>query len=231
MSRMSRVRAVGGELLLIIAGVLIALWADGRAADARNEAQLLGTLCELRSEIVAALEFTESEISEQERAQRRVRYLAQLSDPDFEPPADSVWMLSGVFGGLEGYAAALPVYRDLQSSGQIPNIESDSLRRALATMEGTLQRLRVTEARRPQGDAALHPWVLESFPQVLSRVAEGLDAEFPRRVYPQVYWSPLRTSEGQALVATQSVYTSVLLRALVRLAADQRAILAQLPAQ
>lgn len=215
----AKLRSVGGEFALIVVGVLVALLADGFVERARDRAALDGQLEVLAVELHAARELALADIDEEEEASGRLQYLARVALGEVDPSPDSLRLLSAVFGGVEGYRPALPVLRDLQSSGMLREIQEPELRSALATVEVSLQSVALLESREPQRGYLFDPFIMEEFPMVLDRIG-SMVGDYPRLVEAEPDWKRFSSPEGRRVIALQSVYSNALRVLLGRLSGD-----------
>lgn len=130
------------ELIIIIAGVMIALWADSRVA-ARASRSTEGARLEA---LQANVHTTAAELHDYderlERARHALRVLLASSRPNARPAADTL-RAAFVLGFLDvlSLQPQLDVYDDLRSSGELGLLDDPNLRRALSAMQAARQDL------------------------------------------------------------------------------------------
>jgi hypothetical protein len=134
---------LSAELGVIVLGVWIALWAEGRAAergdrsteDARLEA-LVDNVGQVRAVIA-------SEADDAERASQALRALVVSTEMDSEAIRER--LLEGLFYAPTASVKS-SVYDDLKNSGELALLTDGELRRALSDMEASFDAL--SEAQR-----------------------------------------------------------------------------------
>lgn len=131
---------LGGELTVIILGVLIALWADGwvqRSAERRVESS---RIVALRDNVAATRSRLSSALEDARRAAEALGRVARWEDwPDLDGDVEDLLLQGLLFG--PSFAPEINVYIDLKSSGDLGLLRSAELRQALARMDATLEQL------------------------------------------------------------------------------------------
>lgn len=133
------------ELVLIVIGVSIALWADawvGERRDAEREDARLSALYADTGETLEAISGIRVETSEAAAALRKILSL----QPPYEPHSKTLALLRhGLLYGL-AFHPEMSVYDDLKNSGELALLTNPDLRQALSSMEAGLEQLRLTQA-------------------------------------------------------------------------------------
>jgi len=122
------------ELVVIVAGVLIALWVDNlnteRLERQQEETYLLGVLEDLRSDSLALAE-------RRRTAQRGLhaadRLLMFRQDPELVAPADSLasWLVHAAF--VDNFVVQDHTYREILGAGGLSLIRDPSVRRGISS--------------------------------------------------------------------------------------------------
>jgi hypothetical protein len=132
------------QLLLIVTGVFIALWADSWVAsrtDRNAEAARLESLQQNIEQSLAALRAYRGELEATAAA------LAELLNENDAAPSGlagriETRILVGIFG-VPAYWPELNVYEDLKNSGELGLLKDREVRRTLSAMDAGLQKWRL----------------------------------------------------------------------------------------
>jgi hypothetical protein len=160
-----------GELFVIVAGVLIALWADGWAenrADRQVENSRIGAL---RENVLATQQRLKSSRDEFGSAEMALRTIAYWDSPSDAFGQEEILLEGLLFG--PSFTPELNVYADLKSSGDLGLLTSGELRQALAAMDAAMMEIEWTLSdmanvqqlnfdRYVIEEHALGPWMGES---------------------------------------------------------------------
>ncbi len=202
MSR-SRVRLRRGlaELAVIVAGVLIALWADGVVGGWAARDSLRSHLGAVRDELdneVATLDGLIAGVDEELDA---LRTLGGLRPSNV--PADSVMarLVTAGFTNATTYEPGLGALADLEGSGLLPRVGQEEIRLAFAELRQTLNAARADldiNVLGPQ-QRFFDPFILDEFPFIWHRLAAYGGLEIVGDV--DMVWSPLFTPRGRGLTA------------------------------
>jgi len=129
----------GAELAVIVLGVLIALWADGWAAE-RADREIERNRVEALRDNVTATRLRLDEARQEARAARG----ALIAIASWQEPARlgerSDLVLDGMLFGPT-FTPEINVYDDLKSSGDLALLTNADLRQALARMDAIFERL------------------------------------------------------------------------------------------
>jgi len=124
---------VGGDLLVVVVGVLIALWVnnfnESRKADIQENAYLSGILVDLRSDSTDLADRSTTAI----RGLGAADNLLNLRRaPGSTAPADSLveWFLHAAF--IDNFQVLDHTYRELLGTGGLSMIKDDALRRQIS---------------------------------------------------------------------------------------------------
>lgn len=194
-----RLLRLGGELVVIVVGVLIALSADGWV-ELRQERQAeIGHLRALHEDLVTSAELL------QESNDGRTRLFAsltRLAEEDLTTaPTDSVsrWIYLGLFT-LQNYEPQLSAVADLQNSDQLRLLTSE-VRRSIAELNRILQDLERLRADFTASQQRLiDPYLIERLPlaEILA-VADSLPLSVRLPTSPN--WSGLLTDQLRNAIA------------------------------
>ena len=136
---------LGGELMVIILGVLIALWADGwvqSRAELRTEAS---RIVALGDNVDATRERLGVAMLDAEEADRALREIARWeAAPELDGETEQTLISALLFG--PSFTPEVNVYMDLKSSGDLALLRSSDLRQALARMDASLEQLQFLQA-------------------------------------------------------------------------------------
>lgn len=135
---------LGGELIVIVVGVLIALWADGWVAERSTRRVEAARVAALRANVTETISRLSRARAGAERASDALRVLAS-TQAGTAPLADSVIAIGLLYGTAE-FSPEMNVYEDLKSSGELALLRNGRLRAALARMEAALERVRLHQA-------------------------------------------------------------------------------------
>lgn len=138
-----------GEIILVVIGILIALqintWNEARKTQNTEAIILEGLKSEFKG---ASLEITADQIS-RNLSMRRMHGLRAVINEEkgISLPADSISNIISSLLSYRFYTASHPVLDDLQSSGRMDVIQSDSLRKLITYYIQDRERLQVVEKR------------------------------------------------------------------------------------
>ena len=137
-------RTLAAELVIVVMGVTIALWADGWVAERSDRAVERARLTALLENVRATIADVGESSEEAAGAAAALRDLVVLDPDPVESEEPRRLLLEGFF-----YAPAfhpeLNVYQDLKSSGELALLTNPTLRSALSTMDGILERVALTQ--------------------------------------------------------------------------------------
>ena len=144
-----RRRAVSGftELAIIIAGVLIALWADQWWTD-RQDLKTQGTyLAALDDDISKTVDSLRELVSDLEAWRDAASTLSRWPQDEPAPAAEEITVMigKGLFQ-MASLETRLAAYEDLKTTGRLGLISDADLRRNLAQVDQLLQDIRTSEA-------------------------------------------------------------------------------------
>ncbi len=132
------------ELAIIVLGVLIALWADGWVADRQDRKKEAARIAALRDNVVATRERLASAIDDTDQVASALRDIVYWeSTENFGPEKKQALMAGYLFGPR--FTPEMNVYDDLENSGELALLTSDSLRQALARMSAALFAIGVSQ--------------------------------------------------------------------------------------
>jgi len=134
---------LSGELLVIVVGVLIALWADGWVTQRGMQQVEAARIEALRLNLTETIARVAAARAEAEQASETLRALA--STRVGAAVADSL-LADGLLFGTADFNPEMNVYEDLKSSGELALLRNDRLRGALARMDASLERVRLAQA-------------------------------------------------------------------------------------
>lgn len=138
-----RVGSLAAEFVLIVVGVLLALWVDSwrqGVEDTTTEAELLAAL---QADLAADSLFLAAERESLPRQVRAADALLRL-DPDNLPDTDSLTRLDEAFAVFTPDRWSESAYRAMIEGGGLANIQDPGLSRALTEYyEGVLGRARI----------------------------------------------------------------------------------------
>ena len=135
--RLDFLRRSAGELVVIIAGVLIALWADGMRQDRMDRAAEVEHLESLQADFETSLVELDSVLAEHTY---QLAALERLLAGDLSgEPSDSLrrWAYEGAWMIVQ-WSPQVSTLRDLQASGDLRVIKDTELRRGLAELDRIL---------------------------------------------------------------------------------------------
>jgi len=205
-------RALLTELVVVVAGVLIALWADGLAAERSQQREL-----ERRLGAVAT-EFRETAAQLDRRAEESALEIAALNELHELGPAlnnlpfdSTAALVDKALLGVNVFSPGLPALQDLEESGLIPSIESPELRRTLRSIREALRTMAtLTEVNQtgPQ-EGRFDEFVLNDLPFVWEHLAhrDGMSVSAP---LVGSDWSPLWSPRGRGLIAMRYDFLDVM---------------------
>jgi hypothetical protein len=180
-----KLRWFAAEIVVVVAGVLIALalnaWGNERAARAQERELLQG----LRAEFAANLALFNRTADEHRRSIEQARRMLAWTGPD---PAevdtatvDS--LLFSLISEIPSFHPAMGEFAAILGSGQLALIQNDSIRTAVAAWPGAVELLRETEDEmRSDVIDRFYPYVLERTPLLtMDRSVGFLDFSRPSR--------------------------------------------------
>jgi len=132
------------ELTVIVIGVLIALWADDLATQRTARKVEALRIEALRTNVDETLSRLDNARNGVKRAEQALRIISSMELGSAQP-ADSLFM-TGILYGTADFFPELNVYQDLKSSGELGLLRNTKLRRALATMDASLERVEIYQA-------------------------------------------------------------------------------------
>ena len=197
-----RVTDLGAELVIVVLGVLLALWADGKAGESRDRAALDIQLASVRSEVRAAHALLEQRLKEWESQAAALKRLAAINSGAPPPPNDSLaYYIDNGLLNFTTFDPDLSALRDLQESGRIPSIHRDKLRLGLARLQEALlgaKNLESVNLAEPQHDF-FDPFVIDNFPSAFDAYAAGTG--YPASTEHTANWASLRSPRGRGLLS------------------------------
>ncbi|MEL6948537.1 MAG: hypothetical protein AAGM16_00250 [Pseudomonadota bacterium] len=132
------------ELAIIVLGVLIALWADGWVSDRQDRKKEAARIAALRDNVVATRERLTAAIEDTDQVAGALRDIVYWEGTeDFGPEKKQTLMAGYLFGPR--FTPEMNVYDDLENSGELALLTSDSLRQSLARMSATLFTIGVSQ--------------------------------------------------------------------------------------
>ena len=209
-----RVRHASAELAIIVAGVLIALWADGLARSFGDRNAFRSHLSAVRDELGDEIEALDDVIDGRRHELEALQALASL-DPASGLPPDSVMLRLAMDGLTDAltYEPGLTALADLESSGLLAGMGRPEIRRGLA---GLRQRLNLARSQgelnitTPQHDF-FDPFVLDELPFVWRRMAGHGGLEIAPDA--AMDWGSLSTSRGRGLIAMRYDFIATMVEA------------------
>ena len=135
---------LSAELVVIVLGVLIALWADGwvaQRADRRVEASRIAAL---QQNVTATRARLDRALGEATSAHSALTTTARWTDAAEVAGREQLVGAGLLYGPV--FTPELNVYMDLKSSGDLALLRSDELRQALARMDATFEQLALLQA-------------------------------------------------------------------------------------
>lgn len=138
------VRRLVAELVVVVMGVTIALWADGWVAERSDRAVERARLTALLENVRGTLDDIGEAAESAAGATVALRELATLDPSRIESGEAEALILDGfLYGGF--FYPQLNVYDDLKSSGELALLTNPALRDALSTMDALLERVFVAQ--------------------------------------------------------------------------------------
>ncbi len=125
------------ELGIIILGVLIALWADGWVSDRQDRSKEAARVLALRDNVVATQARLAEALENATWVKGELIAIARWADLDDFQEKKLETLLAGYLFGPR-FTPEMNVYDDLENSGELALLSSDSLRQALARMSAAL---------------------------------------------------------------------------------------------
>lgn len=132
------------ELGIIVLGVLIALWADGWVSDRQDREKETARILALRENIVASQALLADSIETADRVMADLQSMAYWTDLENFESEKMGEMLKGFLEGPR-FTPEMNVYDDLESSGELALLTSDSLRQSLARMRAALLTIEISQ--------------------------------------------------------------------------------------
>ena len=211
-----RARRLAAELVIVVFGVLIALWADGLAAERSDRRSLNVHLDAVGAELRQVSSGLDEHVEMLETQLELLDWLAAHGAGDVSGDADELQRAVGQ--GLLNpvtFEPTLGALATLENSGLMPMIRNVELRTSLSGLRDGLRFLATTETVNITGPAQrlFDPWVLDELPFVWRQMARygGLTGG-PDEPLRNADWSPLRSDRGQAIVAMQYDLVASILR-------------------
>lgn len=136
---------LAAELIVVVLGVTIALWADAWVAERKDRAVETARLVALQDNVEVSLtELSEARDNAAGAADALLK-LALLERRDHRDDEVIQLLRHGFLYALAFYPE-LNVYDDLKSSGELALLSNPELRRSLATMDSRLELMRAAQA-------------------------------------------------------------------------------------
>ncbi|MEJ2483963.1 MAG: hypothetical protein P8049_12840 [Gemmatimonadota bacterium] len=135
---------LAAELVVIVLGVLIALWADGWVAERSDRRVEASRITALRQNVTATRARLDQALEEATSAREALTATARWNDAS-DVAGHAHLVGAGLLYGPV-FTPELNVYMDLKSSGDLALLRSDDLREALARMDATFEELALLTA-------------------------------------------------------------------------------------
>lgn len=132
------------ELLVIVLGVLLALWADGWVAERSERRVEASRVAALRENVTATRARLDQALDEATSAQSALTTTARWTDASDVAGREHRVGVGLLYGPV--FTPELNVYMDLKSSGDLALLRSDDLRQALARMDAKFEELALLQA-------------------------------------------------------------------------------------
>jgi hypothetical protein len=191
------VRAIG-EMLVIVAGVLIALTADSWLQHRKDRTAEVEHLVALSAEFGESLDALRVAV---ERKESQIADLGRILNhrvADFSPDSIEGWVFNGVYV-TGSYVPVLSALRDLQSSGDMALLEDPEIRRGLATLNVNLERVAGSlEEYLFYHQTVVDPYIATELP-IVAMLAERYGVTVEGYAPPD--WSPLDTDRSRGILA------------------------------
>jgi hypothetical protein len=123
-----------GELVIVVAGVLIALWANAAWQNHTDRNSERAHLVALRGDFQVSLRLLDSAMTSLERNSTALRHLLGGDAGRVEPDSAEAWADAGLWS-LPKITLQLGSLRDLEASGDLRLIQDLELRRGLADID------------------------------------------------------------------------------------------------
>ncbi|MDX1394214.1 MAG: hypothetical protein R3195_07480 [Gemmatimonadota bacterium] len=133
------------EFGVVVLGVTIALWADGRVAERRDRTIETARLRALQDNLTESLSALRSAREEAEGAIAALRLLVTRPRAEWDPGELQDAVLYGAFYGPL-FSPEISVYEDLKNSGELALLTDPEVRRTLSSMESRLDRAMASQA-------------------------------------------------------------------------------------
>jgi hypothetical protein len=132
----------GVELLVIVVGVLIALWADQWWSDREDDRTEQTYLASLKEDINATLQELDSTIAKVVVWRQAASTLSQLPLEGPVPPNEELAEMMGLaLFELFSFEDRLSTHQDLKSTGRLGLISNRDIRRSLAELDSLLENI------------------------------------------------------------------------------------------
>lgn len=133
------------EFAIVVLGVTVALWADGRVTEQHQRETEAARLAALDDNLRSTLTGLRQEQESAEGAARALRRLVSIGPEELTGEELHEALLYG-FLYVPTFQPELNVYEDLKNSGELALLTEPKLRRSLAVMDARLQALRAAQA-------------------------------------------------------------------------------------
>lgn len=131
------------ELLIVVVGVTLALWADDWASERADREKEHSRLVALRENIGETLVDVEENLREVVEASKNLREIVGETPASLNERRDRIsW---GLFYGPV-FSPQLNVYDDLKNSGELSLLTNPALRSALARMDASMGRIMLAQS-------------------------------------------------------------------------------------
>lgn len=145
----SRIRQLGvrlvAEFAIVVLGVTVALWADGRVTERNQRETEAARLAALDDNLRSTLTELRDERESAETAARALRLLVTVEPDELTGEEFHEALLAG-FLYVPTFQPELNVYEDLKNSGELALLTEPRLRRSLAAMDARLEELRAARS-------------------------------------------------------------------------------------
>ncbi len=138
-----------GEILLVVIGILIALWVNNLNQEALNDAREEKILLGLKAEFETAAIELQTDLDGRNRHYKATSRLLDFhtGQKELKIPQDSIQPILTSFISTRFYSTGHPVLEDLSSSGGLELIKSEKVRQSLAAYLQERNRYTVVEER------------------------------------------------------------------------------------
>lgn len=133
------------EFAIVVLGVTVALWADGRVTEQNQRETEAARLAALDDNLRSSLTELRQEQESTEGAAQALRRLVSIGPEELTGEELHEALLYG-FLYVPTFQPELNVYEDLKNSGELALLTEPKLRRSLAAMDARLEALRAAQA-------------------------------------------------------------------------------------